>query len=359
MEYNQSQQGHHNNEHNTAPNQSIPQTVDYAQGDWIQRPQQVNADPSAFSPNSWQAQEELDRLLAERVWTPPTTVVNFGSPSARVLSTRAHSSRPRPLPFQPGAPYPTPRRWEQPHSGGPGPERFIRERVARQVYNPNTVPSSSYTLVNQPSSHTAPVAAAHPHSNSLSLYPVSYYATTTEPLSLSSSHMTALPQQLPSPIPPRPPHIVQNDTMDSACLPSTTATFPNIYPIHVVVPRDEERVLSQPSQLQTHESSSTAASSPSSSSSPSTSRPATRNSSLDTLIDKFFPPESPDAEMYRSKLRRVMTSSWLRDNEVEPDPEILLDFMEKSGKKWLCRFYVNGERCQASSSEREVQALEH
>ncbi|KAG9052579.1 hypothetical protein FS842_009636 [Serendipita sp. 407] len=350
MEYNPSQQdhaysafpGYYNPERSAGPSQATFQAVGHTQDGWMQQQLVTDPGPSTYAPNSWEAQQELESIITNQVagnyWAPPPTIVND--------PTIFHSTT-------------TARRWNHPYLNTSSHERIHRPKIVVRTSRrpPNAAPRLQYPPADRPASHTTPGTNAYPQNNILETYPSPRYtAMTAQPSSFP--HMTASPQQIPI-VSSRA--MVQTDSINPAPVPSTSGTnIPPSHPVHAVVPHDDnETTPSEPILLQCQAPShaSTSAVSPTS----STPKQVTCTLSLDKQIDDFFPLGTPDVDVdvYRSKLRSVLTSSWMQENRMEPQPELLLEFMEKVGKKWFCRFYVNGERCQASSSEREVQALEH
>ncbi|KAG8789515.1 hypothetical protein FRC16_001218 [Serendipita sp. 398] len=374
MEYNPSQQdhaysafpGYYNPERSTGPSQATFQAVGHTQDGWMQQQLVTDPGPSTYTPNSWEAQQELESIITNQVagnyWAPPPTIVNVNDFSARVSKPTPHPAYLRPHPFQDPTIFhstTTARRWNHPYLNTSSHERIHRPKIVVRTSRrpPNAAPRLQYPPADRPASHTTSGTNAYPQNNILETYPSPRYtAMTAEPSSFP--HMTASPQQIPI-VSSRA--MVQTDSINPAPVPSTSGTnIPPSHPVHAVVPHDDnETTPSEPILLQSQAPSraSTSAVSPTS----STPKQVTCTLSLDKQIDDFFPLGTPDVDVdvYRSKLRSVLTSSWMQENRMEPQPELLLEFMEKVGKKWFCRFYVNGDRCQASSSEREVQALEH
>lgn len=77
------------------------------------------------------------------------------------------------------------------------------------------------------------------------------------------------------------------------------------------------------------------------------------------LVHELIPDISPQCESKRAAMFSVMRAPWKLNNEIEPEPELLLQFMQKEEKIWKCTLYRGGQRCMECSARKRIQALEH
>lgn len=74
---------------------------------------------------------------------------------------------------------------------------------------------------------------------------------------------------------------------------------------------------------------------------------------------EWFPEGTPGYMEKRAEMYNVLMSGWKQNNQFEPSPDALLKFATRTNGNWECAFYIEGRRCQRSSTERQRQIIEH
>jgi hypothetical protein len=87
--------------------------------------------------------------------------------------------------------------------------------------------------------------------------------------------------------------------------------------------------------------------------------PAVEDQEIEAVVHDLIPDTLPNRDKMREALMEVMKAPWKINNEVEPDPTLLLQFMQKNGQVWQCLLYNDGRPCVECSAKKRIQALEH
>jgi hypothetical protein len=93
--------------------------------------------------------------------------------------------------------------------------------------------------------------------------------------------------------------------------------------------------------------------------SPGVITPFMEDQKIEAMVHDLIPDTLLDCDKKRAALWDVMKAPWKINNEVEPDPALLLQFMRKNGKVWKCLLYNDGHPCVECSAKKRIQALEH
>lgn len=86
---------------------------------------------------------------------------------------------------------------------------------------------------------------------------------------------------------------------------------------------------------------------------------AAEDREIEAVVQNLIPDTLPNCDKMRAALWEVMKAPWKINNEVEPEPILLLQFMRKNGQVWQCLLYNDGRPCVECSAKKRIQALEH